>query len=134
MRDCNLSFARPQEYVTGCAACRSEASCWRYKRPFFTADTPAGVVEPLDRHVKHDIEASIHDPVFRWSTNDSTAPILDEREKLTELCVDLADGKLPVVESVASTKDGIELPQHVAKIGAAALMVVPPFYDALSFE
>ena len=70
------------------------------------------------------------------STGEFTAMTLNERKQLTELCVEYAAGRGPVVAGTGttSTKDCLELAQHAAKAGAAALMVVPPFYDPVNYE
>jgi dihydrodipicolinate synthase/N-acetylneuraminate lyase len=53
-----------------------------------------------------------------------------------EESVKAAAGRVPVVAGVGdlSTERTVELAKHAAQVGAAAIMVVPPFYDALSLE
>lgn len=59
-----------------------------------------------------------------------------ERKQLIELCVKSARGRVPVIAGVGalSTSECSELASHAAQAGAAALMVVPPFYDAVSVD
>lgn len=47
-----------------------------------------------------------------------------------------AAGRVPVVTGVGSTStaEAVELAKHAADAGAAATMVVPPFYDPVSLE
>lgn len=70
------------------------------------------------------------------TTGEFTASTLDERKKITELCVKYAAGRVPVVAGAGAlcTKDVIELAVHAAKEGAAATMIVPPFYDPVNYE
>ncbi|KAJ9635392.1 hypothetical protein H2201_005781 [Coniosporium apollinis] len=90
----------------------------------------------LKAHIDHMIDAGIHGLVPGGSTGEFTTMNLDERKQLVELCVQFAAGRVPVVAGVGclSTNDCIHLASHAAQAGAAALMVVPPFYDALSVE
>ena len=45
------------------------------------------------------------------------------------------DGRVPVVAGIGSlsTKGAIDLARHAERVGADAVMVVPPFYDPLDF-
>ena len=50
------------------------------------------------------------------------------------MTVEAAAGRVPVVAGTGalSTQETVELSLHAERAGAAAVMVVPPFYDALS--
>ncbi|KAI3394233.1 hypothetical protein diail_3008 [Diaporthe ilicicola] len=102
----------------------------------FTADQSAIDVAALDQHIQNLIKAGVHGLVPGGSTGEFTTLTLEERKQLVEVCVKSAAGRIPVVAGIGalSTKDGVELAKHAAEAGAAALMVVPPFYDAPSVE
>lgn len=98
----------------------------------FTADGSDIDVEALRTHVDRLVSAGVHGLVPGGSTGEFTALTLAERKQLTEECVKAADGRVPVIAGTGalSTAEAVELSRHAAEVGAAALMVVPPFYDA----
>ncbi|KAH0042785.1 hypothetical protein KCU80_g2696, partial [Aureobasidium melanogenum] len=102
----------------------------------WTPDQSAIDAKALDEHIQHLIKAGVHGLVPGGSTGEFSAMTLEERKQLVEICVRSADGRVPVVAGIGTltTKDGVELAEHAAKAGASALMVVPPFYDAVSVE
>lgn len=88
----------------------------------------------LDAHINRLIDAGVHGLVPGGSTGEFTTLSTEERKTLIELCVKSAAGRVPVVAGTGelSTSKGVELAKHAAEAGAAALMIVPPFYDAVS--
>lgn len=90
----------------------------------------------LKAHINRLIDAGVHGLVPGGSTGEFTALTLEERKQLTELCVEYAAGRVPVVAGTGSTstREAVDLAKHAAQAGAAALMVVPPFYDPVNFE
>ena len=90
----------------------------------------------LKAHIDHIIESGCHGLVPGGTTGEFAASTLAERKQVVELCVKYADNRIPVVAGVGalSTKDAVELATHAASAGAAALMVVPPFYDPVNLE
>ncbi|KAL8819698.1 MAG: hypothetical protein Q9223_001917, partial [Gallowayella weberi] len=90
----------------------------------------------LEAHIQHMIQAGVHGLVPGGTTGEFTAMTLDERKHLLDLCIKYADGKIPVVAGIGalSTKDCVDLASHAANAGAAALMVVPPFYDPVTLD
>ncbi len=98
----------------------------------FTPDGAEIDAEALRKHIDRLIDAGVHGLVPGGSTGEFTTLTLAERKQLTELCVKAADGRVPVVAGTGalSTADTVELSAHAAEVGAEALMVVPPFYDA----
>jgi dihydrodipicolinate synthase/N-acetylneuraminate lyase len=70
------------------------------------------------------------------STGEFTTLTGAERRELIEATVAAADGRVPVVagSGALSTRETVELSVHAERSGAAAVMVVPPFYDALSWR
>jgi 4-hydroxy-tetrahydrodipicolinate synthase len=100
----------------------------------FTADGSEIDVDTLRSHVDRLVGAGVHGLVPGGSTGEFTALTLAERQQLTEACVKAADGRVPVIAGTGalSTAEAVGLSRHAAQVGAAALMIVPPFYDAPS--
>jgi 4-hydroxy-tetrahydrodipicolinate synthase len=90
----------------------------------------------LQSHIEHLVKAGCHGLVPGGSTGEFTTLSLAERKQLTELCVKFAAGRVPVIAGTGSTStdEAVELSVHAAKAGAAATMVVPPFYDPVNLE
>ncbi|KLP06155.1 Uncharacterized protein Y057_3151 [Fusarium fujikuroi] len=65
-------------------------------------------------------------------TGEFTALTLQERKDVLDQCVKSAAGRVPVVAGIGdlTTSGVVELAKHAAEAGAAATMIVPPFYDA----
>jgi dihydrodipicolinate synthase/N-acetylneuraminate lyase len=97
-----------------------------------------GVIDAgaLDAHINRLIEAGVHGLVPGGSTGEFAALSTEERKTLVELCVKSAAGRVPVVAGTGdlSTSRCVDLAKHAAQAGAAALMVVPPFYDSLNLS
>ncbi|RMJ27927.1 dihydrodipicolinate synthetase family protein [Aspergillus sp. HF37] len=89
----------------------------------------------LKAHIEDLVAAGVHGIVPGGSTGEFTTMSTAERKQLTELCVKFA-GRVPVVAGTGSTStaEAVELSVHAAQVGAAALMVVPPFYDSVNLE
>lgn len=102
----------------------------------FTADKRSIDVSTLDAHIKRLLDAGVHGLVPGGSTGEFTVLSTEERKQLIEATVKSAAGRVPVVAGIGelSTERAVDLAIHAAKAGAAAVMVVPPFYDALSVE
>ncbi|KAF9894024.1 hypothetical protein FE257_008996 [Aspergillus nanangensis] len=88
----------------------------------------------LKAHIDHLISAGCHGLVPGGSTGEFTCMTIPERKQLTELCVKYAAGRVPVVAGTGSTStsEAVDLAVHAAQAGAAAVMVVPPFYDPVN--
>ena len=86
----------------------------------------------LDTHVNRLIDAGVHGLVPGGSTAEFTVLSTEERKTALEQVIKSAAGRVPVVAGVGdlSTNRVIDLAVHAAKAGAAATMVVPPFYAA----
>ncbi|KAB8228185.1 dihydrodipicolinate synthase family protein [Aspergillus alliaceus] len=90
----------------------------------------------LKTHIDRLLQAGVHGLVPGGSTGEFTVLSLAERKQLTDLCVKYAAGRVPVIAGTGatSTQEAIELAVHASQVGAAAVMVVPPFYDPVSYE
>lgn len=90
----------------------------------------------VKRQAEHIISGGIHGLVPGGSTGEFTTLTTDERKRVTELYVEAAAGRVPVVAGTGalSTAETVELSAHAERAGADAVMVVPPFYDPPNFE
>ncbi len=98
----------------------------------FTEDGNAIDTESLAAFVERLIDAGVGGLVPGGSTGEFTTLTNAERRQLTEITVEAAAGRVPVVAgtSALSTRETVELSVHAAQAGAAAVMIIPPFYDA----
>ncbi|KAI7555071.1 hypothetical protein KC331_g112 [Hortaea werneckii] len=102
----------------------------------FTADRKSIDENAYKTHIDRLIDAGVHGLVPGGSTGEFTVLSYEERKQLIELTVKFAAGRVPVVAGVGdlSTERAVDLSVHAAQAGAQAVMVVPPFYDALNLE
>ncbi|MFV0459272.1 MAG: dihydrodipicolinate synthase family protein [Actinomycetales bacterium] len=102
----------------------------------FTADGSSIDEANLKAQADRLIAAGIHGLVPTGSTGEFTSLSLDEHKRVIELYVDAAAGRVPVIAGVGALTDEvtIDLARHAKAVGADALMVVPPFYEPMSFE
>ena len=102
----------------------------------FTDDGSAIDTGALTALVDRVINAGVGGLVPGGSTGEFTTLTNGERRLLVEVTVEAAAGRVPVVAGTGalSTRETVELSVHAEQAGAAAVMVVPPFYDALSWR
>jgi 4-hydroxy-tetrahydrodipicolinate synthase len=102
----------------------------------FTDDGSALDTGALAEIVERLIGAGVAGLVPGGSTGEFTALSHRERRQLVETTVEAAAGRVPVVPGTGalSTRETVELSVHAEQAGAAAVMIVPPFYDALSWR
>jgi 4-hydroxy-tetrahydrodipicolinate synthase len=102
----------------------------------FTDDGDAIDTESLASIVDRLVGAGVGGLVPGGSTGEFTTLTPDERRRLVEVTVQAAAGRVPVVAGTGalSTRETVELSVHAERAGAAAVMIVPPFYDALSWR
>ncbi|KAJ5819448.1 hypothetical protein N7474_005039 [Penicillium riverlandense] len=101
----------------------------------FTDDGSEIDSQRLQQHIDRLLASGVHGIIPGGSTGEFTALSIDERKRLTELCIKHVEGRVPVVVGTGAlnTAECIDLAKHAAAAGAASLMIVPPFYDVLSF-
>ena len=101
----------------------------------FTADGGAIDTDALAANVERLIGAGVGGLVPGGSTGEFTTLTNAERRRLTEATVEAAAGRVPVVAGTGAltTRESVELSEHAERAGAAAVMVVPPFYNAPSW-
>ncbi|MEK9754371.1 MAG: 4-hydroxy-tetrahydrodipicolinate synthase [Rhodospirillaceae bacterium] len=65
------------------------------------------------------------------TTGESPTLSHDEHKRVTEICIDQAKGRVPVIAGAGSnsTKEAIELTEHAKHAGADAALVVTPYYN-----
>ena len=102
----------------------------------FTPDGTALDTEGLAANIERLITAGVGGLVPGGSTGEFTTLTNAERRQLVEITVAAADGRVPVVAGTGalSTRETVELSRHAEEAGAAAVMIVPPFYDALGWR
>jgi 4-hydroxy-tetrahydrodipicolinate synthase len=102
----------------------------------FTEDGSAIDTDALTAIVDRLVGAGVAGLVPGGSTGEFTTLSNPERRRLVEVTVQAAAGRVPVVAGTGalSTRETVELSVHAEHAGAAAVMVVPPFYDALSWR
>jgi 4-hydroxy-tetrahydrodipicolinate synthase len=102
----------------------------------FTRDGDAIDTVALGAIVDRLVRAGVGGLVPGGSTGEFTTLSHAERRQLVEVTVEAAAGRGPVVAGTGalSTRETVELSVHAEQAGAAAVMIVPPFYDALSWR
>jgi 4-hydroxy-tetrahydrodipicolinate synthase len=92
-------------------------------------DALAAIVDRL-------VDAGVGGLVPGGSTGEFTTLSNVERRRVVEVTVEAAAGRVPVVAGTGalSTRETVELSVHAERAGASAVMVVPPFYEALSWR
>src|SRR5687767_1789371 len=102
----------------------------------FTGDGEAIDSQALAALVDRLVAAGVGGLVPGGSTGEFTTLTGAERRRLVEVTVDAARGRVPVVAGTGalSTRETVELSVHAERAGATAVMIVPPFYDALSWR
>ena len=65
------------------------------------------------------------------TTGESPTLTHEEHEKVIELCINEAKGKIPVIAGTGSnsTKEAISLTKHAEKVGSDGALVVTPYYN-----
>jgi 4-hydroxy-tetrahydrodipicolinate synthase len=98
----------------------------------FTDDGTAIDHAALTAIVDRLVDAGVGGLVPGGSTGEFTTLDHAERRELVETTVQAAAGRVPVVAGTGalSTRETVQLSVHAEQAGAAAVMIVPPFYDA----
>jgi 4-hydroxy-tetrahydrodipicolinate synthase len=102
----------------------------------FTDDGSAIDTGAVTAIVDRLIGAGVTGLVPGGSTGEFTTLSHAERRELIETTVEAATDRVPIVAGTGalSTRETVELSVHAEQAGAAAVMIVPPFYDALSWR
>ncbi len=81
--------------------------------------------------VDRQIEAGVDGLVPCGSTGESATLSHDEHDRVIEIVVDAAAGRVPVVAGTGSnsTQEAIRLTLHAKQAGAAAALSISPYYN-----
>ncbi|NVJ69835.1 MAG: 4-hydroxy-tetrahydrodipicolinate synthase [Alphaproteobacteria bacterium] len=85
----------------------------------------------FQKFVDWQIKEGSHGLVPVGTTGESPTLSHDEHKLVVELCVEAADGRVPVIAGAGSnnTAEAIGLIKHAEKVGADAALVVTPYYN-----
>jgi len=77
------------------------------------------------------IAEGTHGLVPVGTTGESPTLSHAEHQRVVELCIEVADGRVPVIAGAGSnnTSEAIELARHAETAGADALLIVTPYYN-----
>ncbi len=81
--------------------------------------------------VNWQIEQGSHGLVPCGTTGESPTLTHAEHKRVVELCVEAADGRVPVIAGAGSnsTSEAIDFTKHAKEAGADAVLVVTPYYN-----
>ena len=81
--------------------------------------------------IHHHIKNGTSGLVPAGTTGESPTLNHEEHQKVIELCVKEAKGKIPVIAGTGSnsTEEAVSLTKHAEKVGADAALVVTPYYN-----
>jgi dihydrodipicolinate synthase/N-acetylneuraminate lyase len=101
----------------------------------FTDDGAAVDTNALASHTKYLLDAGVGGLIPGGSTGEFTSLCKAERELVHSTVVEAAAGRAPVIPQTGAmtAREAIELSVHAERVGAAGVMVVPPYYDRLTF-
>lgn len=101
----------------------------------FTSDGEAVDADVLRQVVNFQIDAGVGGVIACGSTGEFMNMTKDERKQVAEVSVDAAAGRVPVVVHTAAltTKEAVDLSGHAERAGAAAVMVIPPYYEPITW-
>jgi 4-hydroxy-tetrahydrodipicolinate synthase len=88
-------------------------------------------IAAFEAQIERHIEQGTHGLVPCGTTGESPTLSHQEHERVVEVCVKAAAGRIPVMAGTGSnsTAEAIELTRHAASIGANAALVVTPYYN-----
>ena len=88
----------------------------------------------LQAHVDWLVKKGMHGLMPCGTTGEGPLLAQAEREIITEIVVDAAAGRVPVIAHVGAitTRETIALAEHAAAVGVAAISVITPYYFALT--
>jgi|SRR5208337_1759734 len=87
--------------------------------------------DAFSRLVEYQIEAGTHGLVPVGTTGESPTLSHGEHQRVVETCIAAAKGRVPVIAGAGSnsTKEAVDLARHAQAAGAAAVLVVTPYYN-----
>lgn len=102
----------------------------------FTEDGSSIDDDALAAQVRRCVDAGVGGLVPNGSTGEFTTLSNEERRHVVEQVIAAADGRVPTIPGTGalSTAETIDLSIHAEAAGAAAVMIVPPFYTPLTWR
>lgn len=102
----------------------------------FTADGSQVDVANIKKQVDRFVSSGLHGLVVTGSTGEFVSLTEEEHKATLKAYIDAAAGRIPIVAGFGflTAKAAVPFAKWAESAGAAAIMVVPPFYDPLSFE
>ncbi len=108
--------------------------------PMFKGSMPALITPFKNGHVddgafqkfvQWQIDQGSHGLVPCGTTGESPTLSHEEHMRVTELCIEVAKGRVPVIAGAGSnsTAEAVRLAEHAEKAGADAVLVVTPYYN-----
>ncbi|GAI29669.1 unnamed protein product, partial [marine sediment metagenome] len=87
--------------------------------------------EGLRENVKFQIKSGIHGLVPVGTTGECTTLSYEEHNRVVEIVIDAAKGKVPVLAGTGSnsTWEAIMLTKHAKEVGADGALLVVPYYN-----
>ena len=81
--------------------------------------------------VEFQIESGTHGLVPVGTTGESPTLSHDEHDRVIELCIEQAAGRVPVIAGAGSnsTAEAVRLARHAADAGADGVLIVSPYYN-----
>ena len=81
--------------------------------------------------VEWQIEQGIHGLVPVGTTGESPTLSHEEHDRVIELCVKTAAGRVPVIAGAGSnsTQEAVRLAKHAEEVGADGVLIVSPYYN-----
>jgi len=95
-------------------------------------DTTGAVDEKAFREfVEWQIAEGSHGLVPVGTTGESPTLNHEEHKRIVELCVEVANGRVPVIAGAGSnsTAEAVDFAKHAESVGADAVLVVMPYYN-----
>ncbi|MDA0708353.1 MAG: 4-hydroxy-tetrahydrodipicolinate synthase [Proteobacteria bacterium] len=85
----------------------------------------------FQKFVNWQIEQGSNGVVPCGTTGESPTLSHDEHRKVTEICIDVVAGRVPVLAGCGSnsTSEAVDLSKHAQKAGASGVLVVTPYYN-----
>ena len=86
----------------------------------------------LQAHVEWLVKQGVHGLMPCGTTGEGPLLTQAEREIITEIVADAAAGRVPVIAHVGAitTQETVELAEHAAAVGVAAISAITPYYFA----
>jgi 4-hydroxy-tetrahydrodipicolinate synthase len=85
----------------------------------------------LRAHINWQIENGTHGLVPVGTTGESPTLSHEEHNRVVEICVEEAKGRVPVIAGAGSnsTAEAVGFSKHAEKVGADAVLIVTPYYN-----